>query len=254
MSDCVRDDESFTPHEKESRTVGRELRFYADSADVEQVGALLADGLIHGVTTNPTILERASSSVRDIPELYALWEAAGAREIFFQAWGNSLKALIDNAKYLAALGPHVVVKVPATREGFAAAAALGAGGTTVLVTAVYEQAQAIAAATVGARYIAPYLGRMLDSGRDGFAEIASMQALITGSGTDVLAASIRMPQDIVSLAAVGVSLFTAAPAVIIETLVSDESDRSAQAFEAAVARGLSGGGEVISRVGTIQVA
>jgi transaldolase len=226
------------------------LRFYADSADVEQVGGLLADRLIHGVTTNPTILERSARSVRDIPELYALWEAAGAREIFFQAWGDSLKALIGNAEYLAALGPRVVVKVPATPAGFAAAAALGAAGTTVLVTAVYEQSQAIAAATVGARYIAPYLGRMLDSGRDGFSEIASMQALVTGSGTDVLAASLRMPGDIVSLAAGGVSLFTAAPAVIIATLVSEESDSSAQAFEAAVERGLTGGGEATSQVGT----
>lgn len=216
----------------------RELRFYADSANVREVSDVLARGLVHGVTTNPTILERADRSVRDIPQLYARWEAEGAQEIFFQAWGDSAEAMIKNAERLAALGPRVVVKVPATGDGFTAAAALVGAGATVLVTAVYAQAQALAAATLGARYIAPYLGRLNDSGRDGLAEISAMQALVAGSGTDVLAASIRVPGDIVSLAMVGVPFFTAAPAVILAALSNDVSDRSAQEFEAAVARGL----------------
>lgn len=216
----------------------RELRFYADSANVEEVSDVLAAGLVHGVTTNPTILERADRSVRDIPQLYARWEAEGAQEIFFQAWGDSAKAMIGNAERLAALGSRVVIKVPATRDGFTAAAALVSAGATVLVTAIYAQAQALAAATLGARYVAPYLGRLNDSGRDGVAEIAAMQALVTGSGTDVLAASLRTPGDIVSLAMVGVPFFTAAPAVILAALQNDVSDRSAQDFEGAVARGL----------------
>ena len=216
----------------------RELRFYADSARVEEVSDLLAAGLVHGVTTNPTILERADRSVRDIPQLYARWESEGAQEIFFQAWGDSAKTMIGNAERLAALGSRVVIKVPATRDGFTAAAALVSTGATVLVTAIYAQAQALAAATLGARYVAPYLGRLNDSGRDGVAEIAAMQALVTGSGTDVLAASLRTPGDIVSLAMVGVPFFTAAPAVILAALQNDVSDRSAQDFEGAVARGL----------------
>jgi transaldolase len=215
----------------------RELRFYADSADVTEVSALVTDRLVHGVTTNPTILERAGRSVRDIPELYARWEAEGAREIFFQAWGEDIGAMLDNAESILSLGQLAVVKVPATRTGFAAAAALVAEGATVLVTAVYAQAQALAAATIGARYIAPYLGRLRDAGRDGVAEISAMQALVAGSGTDVLAASLRTPADIVALAAEGVPYFTAAPAVILAALQSDVSDSSATEFEAAVARG-----------------
>ena len=220
----------------------REFRFYADSANVDEVRGVLADGLVYGVTTNPTILERANRSVRDIPQLYARWEAEGAREIFFQAWGENAAAMIANAQHLAALGPKVVVKVPATRDGFTAAAVLIGAGVTVLVTAVYAQAQALAAATLGARYIAPYLGRLNDSGRDGVTEIAAMQALVAGSGTDVLAASLRTPNDIVRLAAAGVPYFTAAPSVILAALSSDVSDRSAQEFEDAVERGLKGQG------------
>jgi len=225
---------------EESQPVTRELRFYADSANVDDVSALLADGLIHGVTTNPTILERADRTVRDIPQLYARWEDEGAQEIFFQAWGDNAKTMAENADSLALLGSRVVVKVPATRDGFAAAAILVGAGATVLVTAVYAQAQALAAATIGARYIAPYLGRMNDSGRDGVAEIAAMQALVGGSGTNVLAASLRTPTDIVSLAKVGVPFFTAAPAVILAALHSEASNSSAQEFENAVERGLTG--------------
>lgn len=218
--------------------MSRERRLYVDSAEADEVGELLRDGLVHGVTTNPTILERADRSVADAPELYARWIAEGAHEVFFQAWGESRGALLRTAEGILALGPEVVVKVPATREGFVVAAELSRAGAPVLLTAVYSPAQALMAATLGVRYIAPYLGRMQDSGLDGIAEIAVMTAVVAGSGTDVLAASLRTPDAIVALAAVGVPYFTAAPAVILAVLHHDVSDRSSEEFEAAVARGL----------------
>lgn len=214
----------------------RQPRLFADSADVNEVGELLADRLVYGVTTNPTILERAGRSVRDIPDLYARWEAEGAREIFFQTWGESIRAMLDNARPLVALGELVVVKVPATRDGFAVASELVAEGVTVLVTAVYTPAQALVAATIGARYIAPYLGRIQDAGRDGIAEVCAMQALVDGSRTDVLAASLRTPAAIVALAGGGVRFFTAAPAVIIAAVSDDVSVAAAADFEAAATR------------------
>lgn len=213
-------------------------RFYADSADVDVVAELLADGLIHGVTTNPTILERSGRSVSDIPGLYAQWESEGANEIFFQAWGETSAEMMTTADRILELGDVAVVKVPATRIGFAAASALVGRGARVLVTAVYSPAQALAAATIGVRYIAPYLGRLTDAGRDGLAEIGRMQELVSGSGTDVLAASLRSPADLVELALCGVTHFTAAPSVLLAALQDDVSDRSAAEFEAAVARGL----------------
>jgi transaldolase len=213
-------------------------RFYADSADVDAVAELLATGLVHGVTTNPTILERAGRSVADVAGLYARWESEGAQEIFFQSWGSTVEELLAHADEILALGSLAVVKVPATRVGFTAASALVSRGARVLLTAVYSDAQALAAATIGVRYIAPYLGRLNDAGRNGLAEIGRMQALVAGTGTDVLAASLRSPSDIVDLALLGVPYFTAAPAVLLAALQDDVSDRSAAEFEAAVARGL----------------
>ncbi|CAH0154052.1 MULTISPECIES: transaldolase family protein [unclassified Microbacterium] len=211
-------------------------RLYVDSADVDRVSALLGAGVVHGVTTNPTILERGGRTVADIPDLYARWESEGAQEIFFQTWGASRLELLRNADTIRALGDRVAVKVPATAEGFAAASALVSDGASVLVTAVYSVGQALAASSIGARYIAPYLGRLRDAGVDGDALIARMQAVCAGSETNVLAASLRSADDIVALRLAGIPYFTAAPGVLDELLQHDVSDSSAAEFEAAMGR------------------
>jgi transaldolase len=217
-------------------TVALPYRLYADSADIALVSPLLADGLLAGVTTNPTILERGGRGVEDIPELYGRWVGEGAREVFFQAWGGTVEELLATGRFIAELGANAVVKVPATRAGFAAAARLAASGVPVLVTAVYASGQALSAASIGARYIAPYLGRLEDAGRNGAEEIRIMQQLVQGSGTEVLAASLRTPEAIVGLALVGVTCFTAAPSVLVRLLASEASDAAAVEFEAAVER------------------
>lgn len=211
-------------------------RLYVDSADVEQVSRLLRAGVVHGVTTNPTILERGGRTAAEIPELYARWEDECAQEIFFQTWGATRAEMMRNADTIRALGERVAVKVPATAEGFAAASALVADGASVLVTAVYSAGQALAAASIGARYIAPYLGRLRDAGIDGDALIARMQAMCAGSDTNVLAASLRSADDIVSLRLSGVPYFTAAPNVIDELMLHEVSDSSSAEFEAAMGR------------------
>lgn len=211
-------------------------RLYVDSADVDRVSSLLASGVVHGVTTNPTILERGGRTAAEIPELYARWAGEGAREIFFQTWGGDASSLLRNAEGIRALGDRVVVKVPATRDGFAAASALVRDGATVLVTAVYSVAQALVCASVGAQYIAPYLGRMRDAGIDGDAVIARMQEMCAGSDSNVLAASLRSPDDITGLRLAGVPYFTAAPDVIEQMLFHGVSDSSAAEFDAAMVR------------------
>lgn len=191
------------------------MRLYIDSADRAASESLLATGLFAGLTTNPTILQRAAQTVRDIPEIYRWAKAAGAKEIFFQAWGETSSDMVSCALRLRELGNDVVIKVPATRAGSAACATLTAQGIPTLLTAVYGRAQAMVAAAAGADYIAPYLGKLGDAGRDGIEEIAAMHRVLTatGSRTKVLAASIRDTASMVSLAELGVECFTFAPAI-----------------------------------------
>lgn len=209
---------------------------FVDSADRSRVAPLLRDGLVHGVTTNPTILERDGHRWADVPALAEEWLSLGARSVFFQTWGEDAVEMHAHAAEIRALGAEVGVKVPATRTGFAVAAALVRDDADVLLTAVATPAQALAAASIGVRYIAPYLGRMRDAGLDGDALIAQMQDACAGSATNVLAASLRSPGDLTGLHASGVRFFTAAPDVLDAVLFDAATESSAAVFDEAMSR------------------
>lgn len=211
----------------------RTPRLFVDSADTALIDPLLEGALVHGVTTNPTILDRAGRSAADIPALYERWAAQGAREIFFQAWGDDREQIQARARQLLALGDRAVVKIVATGPGYAAAAQLAREGAPVLLTGVYTVAQALAAASSRIRYIAPYLGRLRDAGLGDVDVIARMQSLAAAAGTEVLAASLRSPEDVVALAEHGITSFTVSPEVLAAMLASEASDRASAVFEAA---------------------
>lgn len=207
------------------------MKLYADSADIEAVTSLLEDGLIAGVTTNPTILHRSGHGTRSIPDLHRRFLEAGAQEIFFQATGATRAEMQASAADIRGLGSRVVVKIPATAIGFRVAAECTRAGTPVLMTAVYTVAQAVASAAVGARYIAPYFGRLADSGVDALGRIERMHQVLDGTGTDVLVASVRTPEVAADLALAGIRHITAHPDVIEAMLVDPTSDAAATEFE-----------------------
>jgi len=213
------------------------MRLYLDTADRSEAEPLLATGLFHGITTNPTILQRAGLGVADIPDVYAWATAAGSREVFFQAWGTEPDILIRRGGELRALGPDVVVKLPASRAGTTAAARLAAEGIPTLLTAVYAPEQAILAAVAGATYIAPYVGKLADAGRDGIGSVQIMQQILQRSGalTRILLASVRDVDSVVAAAQLGVDHFTMGPSVA-ETLFAEElTAQAVDTFEKAVA-------------------
>jgi transaldolase len=207
-----------------------------DTADRGTAESLLATGLFYGLTTNPTILQRASKGIADLEEIY-LWAVdAGAKEVFFQAWGEDAPTLIKRGERLRDLGREVVVKFVATRAGSTACAALAARGAPTLLTAIYDPGQAIVAAAAGATYLAPYLGRLNDAGRQGIAEVVAMHEVLvaTGSTTKVLLASIRGVPDMVALARHGVDCFTMAPAVAEQFFTDPTTAEAARTFEDAI--------------------
>ncbi len=210
------------------------LRLYADSADLDAVERLLSDGLVRGVTTNPTILARCGWSASDRPELAARWLDAGAEEVFFQAVGDSVQEMLADADRIRDLG--AVVKVPAVRTGWTVARRLADDGWPTLVTAVYTVAQAACAGSVGAAYIAPYLGRLGDRGVDGHELIAQMAAALAGTPTRPLVASVRTSADVARLVLTGVRHVTAAPQVIGACFLDEDSEGDARVFAADAGR------------------
>jgi transaldolase len=204
------------------------IRLYLDTADRAVAEPLLATGLFAGLTTNPTILRRAGLTGAAVPDVHRWATAAGAREVFLQAWGDDLVA---KGRELRDLGGNVVVKVVASLPGAAACATLSALGIPTLLTAVYAPGQALVAAAAGATYVAPYLGRMTDAGRDGAGDIVAMQEVLAGTPTTILAASVRDVPSMVSLARRGVRCFTFAPSVARELFADELTADAVRAFE-----------------------
>jgi transaldolase len=212
------------------------VHLYLDTADQDAAEVLLGTGLFTGLTTNPTILQRASRGVADIPEIYRWATAAGAREVFFQAWGQEVTTLVERGRTLRELGDEVVVKLVASRAGMAACAQLVAEGVPTLLTAVYNPGRAIVAATAGATYIAPYLRRLTAAGRDGLADVLAMHQVLTGTGsaTKVLLASIPDVASMVTLARQGVDSFTMSPTIAEQFFADELTAEAAATFEEAV--------------------
>lgn len=204
------------------------LRLHADSADVTTIGKLLRDGLICGVTTNPTILAEASRSLAEISELSRKWHEEGAEEVFFQAVGTNVEELRHSAERIAEVG--AVVKLPATRDGFVVARQLSDQHLPTLITAAYSVAQAIIAGSLGVTYVAPYLARLDRLNGHGHETVARMHRALAGSDTRVLVASVREPADVETLVGNGITDITARPEVIEKCLLHPESDAAAAKF------------------------
>ena len=213
---------------------------YLDSADLGALKNVLPHPLVYGVTTNPTLFKKAGLMRRDLAAFVSDILAAGVRAVHLQAVGHTRDELIASGlehAQLAASGSgepgRIVVKLPATREGFAAAAKLTAEGVRVTVTAVYRPEQVLLAASAGASYAAPYLGRLQDGGHDGLAVVGQMQALLERyavTPTRLLVASVRSRETVVQLLELGVGSITLPPALFAELLSCPETDEAAATF------------------------
>ncbi|MGK9147136.1 hypothetical protein KXS11_05870 [Plantibacter flavus] len=207
------------------------MKLYADSALVDAVIPLLEDGLVHGVTSNPKIIARDGLTNSDLPRLYQRFASAGAREIFMQATGGSRNEMLEAASRIADFGDRVIVKVPATPDGFRVASQLIDRDVRVLLTAVYSLAQSTSAASIGADYIAPYFGRIVDSGEDGLSKVTRMNRILAPTKTKVLVASVRSPNAAATLALHGVAHITADVPVLEAMLIDPITEVSAEEFE-----------------------
>ncbi|MFM2079949.1 MAG: hypothetical protein RLZZ219_631 [Cyanobacteriota bacterium] len=209
------------------------LRLFLDTADPAAWSRWLPTGLFHGVTTNPTLLKQAGHPC-DLASLRMLSHRAlahGVQELHLQAWGSDL---LSCGRALADLAPgRIWIKLPITRAGVDAARDLLADGLPVTFTACYEPAQVLPAVALGADYIAPYLGRINDLGRDGHAELVAMHHCVRhlASPLRLLVASLRSPADLARLAAEGLDTFTISPAVAEALFAVEATEAAAARFE-----------------------
>jgi transaldolase len=208
------------------------FHLYLDSADLSELRACLPHPVIHGVTTNPTLLKRAGVGRDALAALLQTAIELGAKHVQAQVTAAQTDAMLEDAERL--LRPfergQLVVKIPATRDGLRAGAQLSARGVPVTYTAVYAPEQAHFAAQLGAAYAAPYLGRLQDGGVDGLALIADMQSLVAGSGTRLLVASVRTREAYLALLRIGVGAITIPPRLFAELVDHDATLAAERGF------------------------
>ena len=211
----------------------RTIRLLLDTADRSEWERLLPSFPFSGVTTNPTLLRRAGlrCDLETIGELARTAFALGTEEMQAQGWGATTDELLRTGEAIATIDRRMVVKLPATREGVAAARRLIANGATVTLTAVYHPHQVLTAAALGCRYAAPYYGRMGDEGLAAAYDIATMLTITKDTRTRVLVASLRAAADLAFLAARGADTFALSPTIADAMLAEDLTVSAARVFE-----------------------
>tara|TARA_B100000700_G_C15057996_1_gene863976 strand:- start:5633 stop:6298 length:666 start_codon:yes stop_codon:yes gene_type:complete len=179
------------------------VQLFLDSANPKIWERMHSIGVFRGVTTNPTLLKKASQecSTKNIRKLLDELKKFDYQELHLQAWGETSQDLYETGLELNELNEsniRILIKVPITEEGCKAAKKLIKEKVKITLTACYEAKQVIIAAALGAEYIAPYLGRMDDAGKNGIEEIIKMQVILNASKSSckILAASIRNADQI----------------------------------------------------------
>ncbi|WP_448073221.1 transaldolase family protein [Georgenia yuyongxinii] len=206
---------------------------FIDSAVREDVLPLLETGIFAGVTTNPTLLRQAGITLDTLPALVETLRGAGARTVFVQTWGATQDELTQHAELLRGRCGDVGIKVPIGVAGLALVHQLKAQEVPTLLTGVYKREQILPAIQSGADWVAPYVGRMSDNGRDGVQQTIAMQRVLdsTGSATRLLVASIRSAGDVADMAEAGVNGFTMRPARWRELVEDELTTEAIETFE-----------------------
>ena len=192
------------------------MKLFIDSAHVPDIERLAPLGIIDGVTTNPSLL----SKEQDEPEaiLKAICTLVGG-PVSAEVVSTAADEMVREGQRLAAIDPHIVVKVPFGRDGVQACRMLTEQGIRVNVTLVFSPAQALLAAKVGAAYVSPFIGRLDDIAAAGMELVSQIMEIYDKHefATEVLVASVRGPMHVVDAAAMGADICTC-PAKVIDAL------------------------------------
>ena len=187
------------------------MKFFIDTADLEQIKEANDLGILDGVTTNPSLMAKVGIKGHDaVTQHYKTICEIVNGDISAEVVSTDFKGIIEEGKKLAALHKNIVVKVPMIKEGVKAIKWFTDNGIRTNCTLVFSAGQAILAAKAGAAYVSPFIGRIDDSGWEGInliSQIAEIYA-VQGYETEILAASIRNTNHIIQCAEAGADVIT----------------------------------------------
>lgn len=209
------------------------MKFFIDTAKVEEIKKANDMGVICGVTTNPSLIAKEGRVFEDvIQEIAAIVDGPISGEV--KATTVDAEGMIKEGRVIAAIHPNMVVKIPMTVEGLKACKALSKEGIKVNVTLIFSANQALLAARAGAAFVSPFLGRLDDistRGVDLIQEIADIFAM-TDLDTEIIAASVRNPIHVTDCALAGADIATVPYSVIEQMVKHPLTDAGIAKFQA----------------------
>lgn len=197
------------------------MKFFVDTANLEQIKEAFDLGILDGVTTNPSLMAKEGISGKDaiIAHYKKICEIVDG-DVSAEVIATDFEGMVKEGEELAALHPNIVVKIPMIKDGIKAIKYFSNKGIRTNCTLVFSAGQAILAAKAGATYLSPFIGRVDDISGDGIGLIAQIVHIYGNYGfqTEVLAASIRNPLHITQCAEVGADVVTAPLKAILALL------------------------------------
>lgn len=166
------------------------MKYFLDTANVDEIRRLNALGIVDGVTTNPTIISREGRDFETvIKEICTIVDGPVSAEVT----GLTREEMIEEARSISKWADNVIIKIPMTEEGLAAVNVLSKEGIKTNVTLIFTVSQGLSAVKAGATYISPFIGRLEDIGTDAYALIEDLRNIIDfyGYDSEIIAASIR---------------------------------------------------------------
>lgn len=185
------------------------MKFFIDSANIDEIKEAASFGIIDGVTTNPSLVSKEGNQKefsKLVKEICEIVKGPVSAEVI----STNYKEMLKEARELAKVHEHIVVKMPLTEDGVKATATVSKEGIKVNVTLVFSPSQAILAAKAGAAYVSPFVGRLDDISTSGMDLIYDISEIYNhfGYDTEILVASVRHPMHIVESAKMGADVAT----------------------------------------------
>jgi transaldolase len=205
------------------------MKFFIDTAEIDEIKQLFATGMVDGVTTNPSLIMKSGRDIIEVTrEICGIVDGPVSAEVTATESG----AMIAEGTKLAEIAENIAVKVPLTWDGLKACKALSGAGHMVNVTLCFSATQALLAAKAGATFISPFIGRLDDMGLDGMELIADIRQIYDNYQfeTEILAASIRSVNHVATAAKFGADVATIPPDVLKKLAHHPLTDKGLAAF------------------------
>jgi transaldolase len=205
------------------------MKFFLDTANIDEIREAASTGILDGITTNPTLISKEGNSFED--QLLKICSLVNG-PVSAETVSRDAAGMVEEGRHLAKLHRNIVVKCPMTKEGLKATKTLSEEGTKVNVTLVFSAPQAIMAAKAGAYFVSPFVGRLDDIGQDGMALIKDIVTIFNNYDfkAEVLVASVRHPLHVIQAGMLGADICTL-PAKVFELMLKHPlTDRGVEQF------------------------